>query len=464
MFDDGEADILRTAIDALGTFARTDVAGSDEDHLCEAAVGLERARRFLDAAQCHVLGELEARNVTDRSFGQRTSSWLAHHAGLPSGVARQRVRVAAKLRRLEPLDERLTAGQVGFDHARVLADAASSRIEDEIAQLSGPLCDLAGGMVFDRWRREVDGIAELLDQDGGHDPDRDLERNRLTMGRTGDRTIGSFELIGARGDLVREGINTLADELFARYTRDHEITPELPVPDRATLMGLALEEAVRRSLAIDDTATKAPKVEMNLVLTPDEVHGHPELSSPPALSDRTRLHAAAVGFTLTDADGRRLPGDRYDALLCDASIYPVVVNSLGVPLDMGREIRFANRVQRRAMARRDGGCTFPGCTAPPSWTDAHHQKPWERGGTTDVTALISLCRHHHGVAHRKGWNLEIDPDGWTLWTTPNGHQFWGQRHHQQRAGPLSSAGRSVEPTGGGAPRTRPAPSAAARSR
>ena len=436
-------------VEALRRLAAVDVAGADEQVLCDAALALESARRFLDATQCHVLGELEARGVTDRAAGQRTSAWLAHHAGLPSGVARQRVRVGTQLRRLGALDERLRAGAVGFDHARVIADAANPRIVDDLAQLSGELCDLAEGMVFDDWRREVHGIAEQLDQDGGYDPDRDLARNRLRIGRTGEQTVGHFELIGARGALVEAGLNTIADELFERYSHDNQVTPELPVPSRATLMGLALEEVVRRALAINRDASRPPRTELHLLLTPDQLDAglrgertdgrSTDRLAEQTLGRRWTLHAGIVGFTLTDAEGRRVRTDPYAPLTCDAAIYATVVDSLGVPLDMGRQVRFATTAQRRALAHRDGGCTFPGCAAPPAWTDAHHRLDWARGGRTDLDQLVSACRHHHGVAHRPGWSVEVTDDGWTRWTTRGGHQFWGQRHHRQRAGPLPHA-------------------------
>ena len=453
MFEGGHVAQIDSVVEALRGLAATDVVGADEQVLCDAALTLEAARRLLDATECHVLGELEARNVTDRVFGDRTAAWLARHAGLPSGVAKQRVRVGTKLRRLDPVDQRLTNGTVGFEHARVLADAANPRIIDDLAQLSGELCDLAGGMEFDAWRREVHGAAEHLDQDGGHDPNRDLERNRLRLGRTGEHTIGNFELIGPRGELVAHGLNTIADELFRTYSNDHDLTPELPIPNRATLMALALEEALRRALATDLGDSTAPRTELHLLLTPDHHTGTARgcdcgCEQPTGAVDgvvaatfgqRWQLHTDTTGFTLTDTRGRRLPTDPYAPLACDASIYTVMLDSLGVPVDLGREVRFATPAQRRAMAHRDGGCTFPGCTAPPTWTDAHHQRRWTHGGLTDLDKLISLCRHHHNVAHRKGWNLTLTHDGWTLWTTPDGHQFWGQRHHRQRAGPLPHA-------------------------
>lgn len=126
-------------------------------------------------------------------------------------------------------------------------------------------------------------------------------------------------------------------------------------------------------------------------------------------------------------------------LLCDARLLPVVVDSLSVPLDLGRNARLATPGQRRSMTVRDGGCVFPGCGLPASWCDAHHLDPWGHDGHTDVPRMASLCRHHHGVVHRTGWQMHARPDGRFWFVTPSGVRFWGQQHRRQGDGPLPMA-------------------------
>jgi len=110
------------------------------------------------------------------------------------------------------------------------------------------------------------------------------------------------------------------------------------------------------------------------------------------------------------------------------AIHALVVDTLGVPLDLGREQRYANRAQRRALARRDGGCVFPGCDAPVGWCDAHHIVDWDDGGPTDLPNLAYLCRYHHGITHRQGWTMVATDDQRFTWTTPSGRTLHSQRH------------------------------------
>jgi hypothetical protein len=59
---------------------------------------------------------------------------------------------------------------------------------------------------------------------------------------------------------------------------------------------------------------------------------------------------------------------------------------------------------RRALAARDGGCRFPGCTNR-RFVDAHHIVHWADGGETK---LVSLCRRHHRFVHEYGFSVARD--------------------------------------------------------
>ena len=70
-------------------------------------------------------------------------------------------------------------------------------------------------------------------------------------------------------------------------------------------------------------------------------------------------------------------------------------------------MRLYTRRQKVALAARDGGCLFPTCERPPSWTEAHHIKHWARDrGETNVNEGVLLCRHHHLLVHNNHWEIE----------------------------------------------------------
>lgn len=482
----------------LADLAHLSADDADSDDLLDSVLSVERLRRFADSVSCRLLAEIEARKVTDTASGLMTATWLARQAKLPAAVAKRRVRIANKLAQdLPSVSEALAEGRIGLDQAGVLSDAANPRITEQLDAATDELCDSMVGSTFGRWKNEVRALADVLDQDGGHDPSNDIERNYLNMSMTGQTLIIRGELNGENALIAREALNKIADELFRRFSRDNEVTPDIEVPSRKTLLALALVEAARRGLG--SRLGRAPHPEATLVLTPaalespagfptgfpagaapwfnfggadslngtNKVHGpyghgpwDPPGETPTGASGESTLVGLSDdiwftgaspptsrgstgrmtgsgsgpagrswrGFTVRDEQGVPLPRRSWDVLMCDPALYPIVVDSLGVPIDMGRQVRLATRAQRRAMAVRDGGCVFPGCEMPARWTEAHHETEWERGGFTDLGDLASLCRHHHRVAHRPGWLVEVLENGTTRWTTPMGQVFAGQQH------------------------------------
>ncbi len=111
-------------------------------------------------------------------------------------------------------------------------------------------------------------------------------------------------------------------------------------------------------------------------------------------------------------------------LLCSGWVRKIVRDPhTGEIIDLGRRQRPFSRAQRRALVHRDRGCVFPGCDRGPRWCDAHHLRPWEDGGLTDLVNGVLLCRRHHQLVHR-GWRLTRDPrTGTVTATSPDGRTF-----------------------------------------
>jgi len=399
----------RVAVDAS---ARIDVVGAEVQELHDLVLEVERARQLLDATCAHALAELDDRDGLDKALGISTSRWYSREAGIPPGVARQRLAVAKKLRdQLPEVDDALVEGRLSWDHARVIADAVNDRNRETMRPMLGDVIDAAGTTTFGRWRRDTEVLAQLLDADGPHDPAGDVARNVLRLSESDDLTLLRGELTGEAALTVTNAVTAVADELFLAWSKDCTANPELDMPTRPMLLAQALVELARRGRAVPLGDSRPPRVEVTLVLHQER----PDVVVDPC---RSPLPAATV-----------------PTFLCDPIFHAAMVDSLGLPVDMGRATRSPTATQRRALAVRDGGCTFPGCDAPVAWTDAHHVRPWGRNGPSDLANLVLLCRRHHTVAHRRGWTLALEPDGWTRWTTPAGRTFWGQRSQRSRDGP-----------------------------
>ena len=92
---------------------------------------------------------------------------------------------------------------------------------------------------------------------------------------------------------------------------------------------------------------------------------------------------------------------------CADGFVPILFDKDGEQvMNVGRDERLFTSRQRTGLAARDGGCRFPDCDRPPSWTEAHHINEWDRDhGKTDIADGILLCRHHHMLVHNNGWHI-----------------------------------------------------------
>ena len=131
--------------------------------------------------------------------------------------------------------------------------------------------------------------------------------------------------------------------------------------------------------------------------------------------------------------GELLGPETVRRLACDAGVVPVVLGTQGEVVDLGRRHRLFTGAQVRALWLRDGTCSFPDCTVPATWCDAHHLWHWADGGPTDLDHAALLCGRHHTVVHTKGYHGEVHAGSvrWDL--TEGAYDHW--------LGPATPAGR-----------------------
>nr|WP_261792279.1 HNH endonuclease signature motif containing protein [Arthrobacter sp. PM3] len=96
----------------------------------------------------------------------------------------------------------------------------------------------------------------------------------------------------------------------------------------------------------------------------------------------------------------------------------------GAPLEIGRTSYRVTKAMRQWLRLRDGKCPFPGCNNPSLDNEADHLLAWADGGTTGVANLAQPCPKHHRLKHNSTWTPAgasgESPPGWT---SPAGRHY-----------------------------------------
>ncbi|MGN6753783.1 MAG: DUF222 domain-containing protein [Intrasporangium sp.] len=167
----------------------------------------------------------------------------------------------------------------------------------------------------------------------------------------------------------------------------------------------ALLELIGRAVAAPEGVTRTPRTQLVITMTLEALLA--------AIAD-------TGGCGTTDSD-EVLPASSIRRLACEATILPAVLSGPSRVLDLGYAERYFTPAQRRALAIRDKHCTYPGCTIPPQWCEAHHIEHWCHGGPTDLSNGALLCGRHHTVVHQLELTATVTSSGVT-WHAPTQHR------------------------------------------
>ncbi|CAN5625066.1 HNH endonuclease signature motif containing protein [soil metagenome] len=399
----------RSMADAAVEFADVSVMGDSE--LRDAFRDVEAAERQAVSARLSLIAEIDARGLTMREDGLNTGAWLGHEFGQSRPVINATIGVARTLRRTLPTTgQALFDGSITFEHARLLCRLATGRIEAIVVALEPTLIALADGVRFERWATDVRRLIDTADPDGGHSPGPENNRLSMTDGLSGELHL-DIDLHGAAAASTRAILFAELERRYDAHRRLANADDEHVTPTRAALFAEAHTDLLRKGAAAS-AGTTAPVTDVTMIINAsDPVNG----STP---------------------DGVRLQDDTTRLLMCSAAIHALVINSLGVPIDMGTLVRFFTPAQQRAIRARDGGCGHPGCDVPQSWTQIHHVDEVARDhGETNLALGVLACPIHHELWHQPGWTLTPDitddTQGFII-TTPTGKQLRTQRHGRPR--------------------------------
>lgn len=123
-----------------------------------------------------------------------------------------------------------------------------------------------------------------------------------------------------------------------------------------------------------------------------------------------------TGTALTPYSGP-VPLHLFEQSLCDPDITHLYMGEGQEILNAGRTQRLFTPTQRKILFARDLGCSFPDCTMPAHWTEAHHIVPWQHGGETNINNAALLCSYHHSLLHHSDWTVTLK-DGTPYFRAP----------------------------------------------
>jgi hypothetical protein len=381
----------------------------------------------IHAATCRWLGlvaEFDQRGGWAQWGCRSCAAFLSWRCAIAPGAAREHVRVARRLEELPLIRAAFSEGRLSYSKVRALTRVGS--VEQEAGLLD--LARHSTAAQLERMVRAYRGVTQSERAAAGRPP-------RYVTWEHGDD--GSLHLRACLP--AEEGALVLA-ALEAGLTQQRRDTKTT-----SAAAGVSAETPVDpRGLP-----GKVPDREHDVPAeTPDDVHDVPAetpdaldeipAETVPSLSERRADVLIAMADALLEADqSRRTGGDRFQVvvhvdtatlathdghglselaegaplaretarrLACDAAIVPLLERD-GRPLSLGRKTRSVLAPLRRALASRDRGCRFPGCTNH-SAVEAHHIEHWAHGGSTSLENLVQLCRFHHRLLHEGGYSVE----------------------------------------------------------
>jgi hypothetical protein len=440
----------------LSTMLDTDPGVVDRDELAELVTSVAHLRSWLDAYEMRCARRTH--ELANAGLSEPAAAMLSRsgqHSNKDAGRIADR---HAACDQLEHFEDALSNGLISAGHLDGAA-AAMRHLDDatraDFTAAAPELLDTATSTNVDDFNRQCRDLARHLvarRAASGSDADElDRQRANVSVKRWVDKITGMhhtvLELDPLRDAAVWSGIDAQLAAL--RNVDGNARTPWNQLQANAVVAAIT-NGCTNRRPAPTARAAEAPGSDH----ADDVAHGLrvPEIT---LIVDYATIESGLHDHSVCETeDGVPVPVSTVRRLCCDADIIPVILGTNGVPLDMGRSIRTANRSQRRALRAMHRTCAHPDCTAPFSQCKAHHIRWWwKHRGRTDIDNLLPLCERHHHLVHEGGWGLTMTSDRTATWTRPNGsiHHTGTTIDRQPDARPLAPTANAVH--GGSTPKS-----------
>ena len=353
-------------------------------------------------------------------------AWLKANSLLTGPEAAGLVRLARLYAQHRAVAAALDGGDLTLAKARLLARAEKNR-EALFAECVDGFVDLAAVLGNEDFAQVIGQWIDLVDDQ----PPPDDSKRRWT---SADTIGGSAhtDMFGSADDaaLMRAAIEALdtpdpadcPEGPRTRQQRHYDIVIDLFRRALADELGDDVASPTSADVILDATTAA------ELVADPDQGRvnlEHPLLDLLAPFKENDTAGDRFLARRCQRPDGTPVRRALAATTLCNGWVRRILRDPrTGNILDVGRAHRRFTPRQRRALVIRDGGCGFPGCDRKPRWCDAHHLRPWDDDGSTDLDNGVLLCRRHHNLIHHTGWRLQRDPGTGTVTArSPDGREL-----------------------------------------
>ena len=325
--------------------------------------------------------------------------WLTWRIGLAPSAARERVRVARALGELPLMSEAMKHGQLSYSKVRALTRVAMPDTEESLVDLGRTGTAAHIECLVRAWRR-ADRAIEASD-----DELRDAASHFSTHIDENGMFVIRGRLAPEVGEVLLKALDAASEKLYDESRGERGKADRPPVGKlRADALALVAESALASGL---DPGSSGGRYQVVVHVNEEELRHRENGSMANGVQARAFAEAAEAGVSAETA--RRIA--------CDAGKVRMTHRN-GEILSVGRKTRTIPPPIRRALAFRDRGCRFPGCTS--RHCDAHHVHHWADGGETKLSNLVLLCRRHHRLLHEGGFQVRIGADGAVQFFHPRG--------------------------------------------
>lgn len=356
--------------------AELDLDVFTDDQLERCLDGLRRPLAILEATRSRLLASLEVRatrrvqpggNARGAKDEQRRRSAERHRLSRSRAKREAEAGHAADLHRAT--GAAFSQGDIGPEHvgliAELLAILPAGRRDEAEARLL-VLAREYDPVSFGRRGRAL--LQELAPQGTAENERRQESRRQLRMADTPDGGLAlSGRLHGTSAELARVAIDA-----FRRFD----------APDEPRTVEQRNADAF---LQLCEVALKAEQA-------PTKHGARPHV----VVLVRAEDLDGGAGAARFGHSGQPVNLAQARRLFSDSIVSRLVLAADGTPIEASAGVRTVPAGLFRALVARDGGCTWQGCAAPPSWCEvAHGNVPFRENQPLRLGDAALLCRRHH---------------------------------------------------------------------